>query len=51
MSFTRTKVLLSLFTVRERIEGGKGDTKRIGRDRERERERKRERSVCISSEH
>ena len=43
MSFTSTKVLLSLFTVRERKwrEGGRGDRERIGRERE-ERERERE---------
>ena len=44
MSFTRAKVLLSLFTVGERIEGGRGDRERIGREREREeKERERER--------
>ena len=46
MSFTRAKVLLSLFTVGERIEGGRGDRERIGREREREREKEEgERSV------
>ena len=55
MSFTRAKVLLSLFTVRERKwrEGGRGDRERIGRERERERERERREKEreCIRSEY